>query len=539
MDQRRQRRVESDYLWLPVRPGAETRCVSVFCGTEKVLELEIPCFLPSEGAEEGTGWYYACLPAAEYRGRVLTFEGAPAAWVDSLRCEPAPPPPPAGPRPLLHFTPPAGWVNDPNGLVYSGGSYHLYYQFNPCDTVWGNMSWGHAVSADLFHWRREDPVLLPDATGTMFSGCAVRDDAGAAGDGAGRLLYYYTAAGGTNRWSQGKPYLQCLAVGNGDGSRLEKTGRVMVPALAEGTRDPKVLYHAPTGAYVMVLYLSGNEFAIFRSEDLVNWKESQRLTLEGAWECPDLFALPVDGGGKQWVFWSADGYYFPGEFDGCRFTPTHPRRCAYAGGEPRPVDRPFRPGVTLLPYAAQTVYGTEGGRVIGIAWLRMPNPPGEGENRLPYTGMMSLPVELSLTADRRLRMRPVRELDALRGPRMPLDDRGLEMGTAFAVELTLSGGRAEVFLPGGRLEADGDAGVCRFVSALSERAFSWERARGLSLLLVADTGIVEIFAQDGTAVLACETAPVLAGRVRCRMRGQGEAFAARLSLRAGGDRFDG
>ena len=542
-----QKVMERDYLWMPIYPGGEKRTVEIYDAGKKTLELAIPCAVRPESSAAGERPFFACLPVAAYRGRTLTFEGAPSGWVASLRCDPAPPPPPACPRPLLHFTPPTGWINDPNGLVLADGIYHLYYQYNPCDVEWGNMTWGHAHSRDMFQWEWDDPVLYPDETGTMFSGCAFRDDRNAAGFGRGRLLYYYTAAGGTNAWSDGRPYVQYLALGASGGMRLEKTGRVMIPAIAEGNRDPKVFYHEASGAYILVLYLSGNEFALFRSSDLLHWKESQRLALDGAWECPDLLELPVDGGGKQWVFWSADGYYFTGEFDGFRFTPTGPRRCAYAGGEPNAGGGPLRPGVTLLPYAAQTVAGMEDGRTISIAWLRTTNPPrisdpprtssssGYGTARLPYTGMMALPVELSLTEDRRIRLTPVRELDALRGRRTLLT-RGaaVEMKTAFELTLTLKNGSAEAELPAGRLEADGRSGRCRFTSALSTREFSYagaaDSAEGLSLRLIADTGIVEIFAQDGTIAMACETAPVLSGRVRCRINGTGEAFAAPYSL---------
>ncbi len=532
-----QRTIERDYLWLPVCPGAEKRHVEIFCGQEKAFEMELPCLTGwEEAALEKEGWFYACLPVADYRGRALTFEGAPPEWVASLRCEAAPPAPPACPRPLLHFTPPVGWVNDPNGLVYAQGKYHLYYQHNPYDVGWGNMTWGHAHSTDLFRWTWDDPVLHPDGTGTMFSGCGVRDDANAAGYGPGRLLYYYTAAGGTNRWSAGRPYVQYLALGAGDGMRLEKTGRVMVPALSEGNRDPKVFYHPPTKAYILVLYLSGHDFAIFRSADLLHWEETQRLTLDGGWECPDLLELPVDGGGKKWVFWTADGYYFPGEFDGFRFTPDGPRHCAYAGGKTVGAGEGLKPGITLLPYAAQTISGVEDGRVISIAWLRTPNPPGSGK-RLPYTGMMALPAELSLTRAGRMRLSPVRELDALRGRPLPLlPGQAAEVQGAYELSLTLSNGRAVVELPSGRLEADGEAGLCRFTSALSAREFAFAPHEPLSLRLIADIGITEIFAQDDTVAMACETALQTAGQVRCRLDGEGEASLCPLSPCGIGDK---
>ena len=227
-------------------------------------------------------------------------------------------------RPALHFTAETGWINDPNGLVYADGVYHLYYQWNPFGTEWGNMHWGHAVSRDLITWEHRPVALMPDEFGTVYSGCGWQDHEGVAGFGKDALLFYYTAAGGSNQWStdQGNKHTQRLAISTDGGETLQKVGTVIEHIKGEN-RDPKIFWHAESGAYIMVLYLDGTEFAIFRSADLLHWQESQRFSAERMWECPGLFALPVEDrpGEKKWVFWSADGYYRIGDFDGYAFHP--------------------------------------------------------------------------------------------------------------------------------------------------------------------------------------------------------------------------
>src|SRR5699024_2710544 len=108
------------------------------------------------------------------------------------------------PRPSVHFTAVHGWINDPNGLIYADGLFHYYFQYNPFDTEWQNMSWGHAVSRDLLHWRQEETVMSPDEDGPIFSGSAVENQQGLLGQPQEALLYFYTAAGGSSRWSAGK-----------------------------------------------------------------------------------------------------------------------------------------------------------------------------------------------------------------------------------------------------------------------------------------------------------------------------------------------
>ena len=180
----------------------------------------------------------------------------------------------AGPeRPHLHFTPPSGWLNDPNGLVHVDGTWQLCYQHHPDSLVWGPMHWGRATSRDLVHWEHHPIALRPDHLGAAFSGSAVVDDEGVAGLGAGALVAFYT------HFVEGEPQTQGVA-SSADGGRTW-TAHPDNPVLRgpEGLvdfRDPKVLrYGGPDGHWVMVL-VGGDEVIFHRSEDLLTWTECGR-----------------------------------------------------------------------------------------------------------------------------------------------------------------------------------------------------------------------------------------------------------------------
>lgn len=281
--------------------------------------------------------------------------------------------------PSVHFAPAYGWMNDPNGLVYHDGMYELYYQHNPLGIDWNCMTWGHARGTDLLHWEDLGDVLKPDENGLMFSGCAIRNDHELLGLPKDALIYFYTAAGHYSEESGGKPYTIRLACSTDGGRTIVKRGGPVLETLASENRDPKVFWHEKTGAYVLVLWIEGNEFGIWRSENLESFTLTQRLTLRGGNECPDLFELPVANteGETRWVFWSADGFYYVGEFDGYEFRQEQERRCAYAKGPDG-----------VLPYAAQTWSGLD--KTLSVSWLRTKCVDKK------TTGLMSVPKEFSL-----------------------------------------------------------------------------------------------------------------------------------------------
>lgn len=301
-------------------------------------------------------------------------------------------------RPQYHFTTARGWINDPNGLIWHDGEYHLFYQHNPYEREWENMHWGHAVSPDLLHWEELDDALFPDKTGTMFSGSAIIDTDNLAGfnrKGRPAMLAYYTC-------ETGERQIQCMAYSLDNGRTFTKyKANPLIDSKEEwnsrDTRDPKVFRYSD-GRYVMVLN-ERDGHSIFNSSDLRTWERKSHVT--GFWECPELFELPVDGDPSNtlWVMYGASGTYMLGHFDGAVFSPVSGKHRYSAGSV----------------YAAQTFNNipASDGRRIQIGWSRIDHPG------MPFHGQMLLPTELSLRTTKdgvRLVSVPVREVESLCTP---------------------------------------------------------------------------------------------------------------------------
>ena len=299
-------------------------------------------------------------------------------------------------RPQLHFTPKRGWNNDPNGLIYYEGEYHLFFQHNPYEREWGNMHWGHAVSKDLIHWEELPLALYPDEHGTMFSGSAVIDYKNTAGFNRGNtpaMVAIYTA-------DNPEKQIQCIAYSLDKGRTWTKYGGNPVIDSKEkwnskDTRDPKVFWYEPNKEWVMALN-ERDGHSIYTSANLKEWKYESHTT--GFWECPELFELPVDGNknNKKWVMYGASGTYMIGSFDGKKFTPESGKHYFTTG--------------TI--YAAQTYTNIpeSDGRRIQIGWGRVTHP------EMPFKSLMLLPTELTLRTTKdgiRLYNNPVKEVDNL------------------------------------------------------------------------------------------------------------------------------
>ena len=305
-------------------------------------------------------------------------------------------------RPQFHFSPRKGWTNDPNGLVYYNGEYHLFFQHNPKGIHWGNMTWGHAVSPDMLHWEQLDHAIYPDELGTIFSGSAVVDHENTTGfqDGEHKpIVCIYTSAG------EGEvPFTQSIAYSTDCGRTWTKyADNPVLGHIISANRDPKVIWHAESGQWVMALYLEAYEYALYGSPDLKSWKPLSRLHVPGACECPDFFPLCVDGdpGAEKWVFWGGSSSYLVGSFDG---------KCFTAETEPRKAE------LGSYGYAAQTFSDipADDGRRIQLAWLNGASYPG-----MPFNQQMTIPVELTLRSGvggPRLCRKPIREVECLRGP---------------------------------------------------------------------------------------------------------------------------
>lgn len=363
---KRQMKLEKKYLRIPVRKGGEDTEISFYADEEKIGQFCIPV-----GKEDGETDFYGDLPVEQWKGKVLTMEtsGTLPEGVEQSDCLS---PKTKGPYPQIHFTPISGWMNDPNGLCFFQGKYHMFFQHNLFDTKWNNMSWGHAVSEDLLHWEQLEEALLPDREGGMFSGSALVNTLGEDLCPENALLLFYTCAGGRYDWSRDHKFVQKAAFSE-DGKTFRKIPRVLIPHMVEENRDPKVGWLQEKGVYYMALFLDGHEYAIFQSGNLKEWKETQRLEIPESWECPDLIRVPAEGRDDLWIFWTADGYYLTGTFDGERFEPIQKVACLYGAKG---------------AYAAQSFSNTD--RALQMPWLTF-----HWEDR-PYQGAMGIPRELEL-----------------------------------------------------------------------------------------------------------------------------------------------
>ncbi|POX52815.1 glycoside hydrolase family 32 protein [Streptomyces sp. Ru72] len=239
-------------------------------------------------------------------------------------------------RPQFHFTPAQNWMNDPNGLIYYKGQYHLFFQYNPSGNTWGNMSWGHAVSTDLVHWKQLPLAIPQDDQEMIFSGSVVLDRNNTTGFGTKDnppLVAVYTSlvkSTGVQR--------QSLAYSTDGGTTWTKySGNPVLDLNSTNFRDPKVFWYAPTRRWLMAVALADqHKISFYSSADLKHWAHQSDFGPAGAtggvWECPDLFPLPVDGNPKKtkWVLavnlnpgaiaGGSGAQYFVGDFDGKKFT---------------------------------------------------------------------------------------------------------------------------------------------------------------------------------------------------------------------------
>ena len=272
-------------------------------------------------------------------------------------------------RPAYHHTPAYGWMNDPNGMFYKDGVWHLYFQHNPYGSVWGNLAWGHSTSTDLVHWQYEGDPIMADALGLIFSGSSVVDKDNTAGFGAGTIVSFYTSAK-SSPW--GDVQMQSMAYSTDGGKTFTKyDGNPVITSTARDFRDPKVFWYAPGKHWVMMLAV-GQEMQIWSSADLKDWKyESSFGAKQGAhggvWECPDLVELPVEGTKeKRWVlicninpggpFGGSATQYFVGTFDGKKFTNQFPTKTKWMDyGKDH--------------YATVTFSNAPDGRCVALGWM--------------------------------------------------------------------------------------------------------------------------------------------------------------------------
>lgn len=434
-DVAREIEVRARYLNIPIRNGAPLRRVSFIMDGRVIGGDDI------ELADAAPDWW-APIDLSVYQGKAVTLK------VDSLRDDSTALSSITNTdamrdaenlydeklRPQFHFSSRRGWLNDPNGLVFFNGEYHMFYQHCPfCLQGWAAKYWGHAVSKDLVHWTELDDAIAPDERGPVWSGSAVVDRANTSGlgkPGAPAMVMFYTAAG--------NPFTQCL-VSSTDGRTFTKlASNPVVGNIASDNRDPKVVWHEPSRQWIMTVWVGteGKPWIYFLgSKNLREWKQLSRV--EGFYECPDFFELAVDGDAsrKKWVLTAASSEYMVGSFDGTTFTPETPKLPGHQG-------RGF--------YAAQTFSDMPDGRRIQIGWFWTETPG------MPFNQSMTIPLELSLVSTPdgpRLSWKPAGELESLRARSHEFKPATLAPGGANP----LASIKAELLELRAELEPRGDA----------------------------------------------------------------------------------
>jgi len=395
--------LKKKYLNFPVKNGAPKRLISLIVDDKVEREFEIE-LAPAEPD------FWVILDITQFKGKkgtlridkydplrsrgfdsvyqADTFPGQEKLYTEKL-------------RPQFHFTSRRGWNNDTNGMVYYDGEYHLFYQHNPYGWRWGNMTWGHAVSKDMIHWTELGDAIHPDHLGTIFSGSAVVDTNNSAGFQTGNekvIVCIYTSAGGRNPLSKGQPFTQSIAYSNDRGRTWKKyENNPVLGHINGGNRDPKVIWHEPTNRWVMVLYLDDRTMGFFTSQDLKSWEFHSKIKCFH--ECPELFALPIDGdvNNKKWILYGGSGDYLIGDFDGREF---------------KSEIGPIRYHYGNCFYASQTFNNIpeKDGRRIQMAWGRVNMPD------MPFNQMILFPVSLTLRTTEegpRLFAEPIREIQKL------------------------------------------------------------------------------------------------------------------------------
>ena len=336
-------------------------------------------------------------------------------------------------RPVYHHTPAYGWMNDANGLVFKDGEYHLYFQYNPYGSVWGNMHWGHSVSRDLVHWQHLPVAIERDTMGHIFSGSCVVDARNDAGTGTNNIIAFYTSHRSTQPGHQRQ--VQCMAYSSDNGRTFTKyEGNPIITPFdgLENFRDPKVFWYAPQEKWVMIVSADKN-MRFYESRNLKDWTYMSEWG-EGygpqpnQFECPDFIQLPVDGDKQRmkwvmivninpgFVYGGSGTMYFVGDFDGHRFTCDTKPDC-----------------VKWLDWGkdhyATVCFSNTGDRTIAVPWMSNWQYANLTPSKGQYRSANALPRELNLytAADGQLLLSaaPVKELSSLRGKEEKIGDFNL------------------------------------------------------------------------------------------------------------------
>ncbi len=500
MPQSRTFTAEKEFIHIPITMSAPMTWIRV--EVDGVWQQEFDCRMTVSGEPD----FYANLYIGPWKGKKVELinERVPAdstgmsliaqndkmAQEDTVYKEKC--------RPQFHFSTRTGWINDPNGLVYYKGLWHLFFQHNPYSTDWGNMTWGHATSPDLMHWTEHPAAIQPDQLGTIFSGSGVVDWNNSSGFQKGDdkpLAFFYTYQGPSARF--GKPITQGLAYSTDGGKTFVKYEKnPIIPHIIGGNRDPKVIWHEESKQWILALYMDGEDYSLFGSKNLKEWEMLCEIKNLGCSECPDFFPLAIDGdkNNVKWVFWGGNGKYLIGSFDGKDFKrESEPRTNKYGGND----------------YAAMTFSDAPDGRRIQLSWM---NTWGDSSvfRGMPFNHQFTVPRELTLRTNPQgkvqLYMEPVKELKSLRGKMSDVSKLDVKGGEEILIpnenelfdmksEFSLGGAKKLILdIVGRKVEFDA---VEKWIALDGIRAPLDLDGKNLKLRVVVDRTSIEIFAQDG------------------------------------------
>ena len=440
---------EGRYLWLPIQESAPEGKLQVIVSNVAQMEQNV------RFAREKVDYYVALdmQPWLGAKGLSVVIQNVPKGSVCFSKIKQNNDKQymliPEKYRPSYHHAPERGWMNDPNGLFFKDGVWHLYYQYNPYGSMWGNMHWAHSTSTDLVHWQQQPVALAPDAWGTMFSGSCVVDHNNTAGFGKDAIISMYTSSRPTP--FGGDVQAQCIAYSNDGGKTFTKyVGNPVITDEKKDFRDPHVFWNEEAGFWNMIL-AAGQEMQIFSSSNLKDWKLESSFGHEygnhgGVWECPDLMKMKVRGTDQEkWMlicninpggpFGGSATQYFIGQFDGHKFT------CEDEPSETKGMD------YGKDHYATVTFDNAPEGRRCAIAWMSN----WQYANQVPtmqFRSANSIVRDLGLfeyNGETYCSVTPAREMDSIRGQRIshPTETCEIVVSLKGDAQLTLRNSKDE------------------------------------------------------------------------------------------------
>lgn len=419
-------------------------------------------------------------------------------------------------RPQIHYTPAKYWVNDPNGMVYINGTWHLFYQYNPYGNDWGNMSWGHATSTDLVHWKELPVALTKDDLGDIFSGSAVIDKNNTAGFGDNAMVVFYTSAG---EYQQ-----QSMAYSLDGGMSFKKyDGNPIISNTTRGDfRDPKVFWHEESKQWIMSLAL-GWEYKIefWTSKDLRSWTYASTFSINkkecngGQWECPDLICLDYKGG-KKWVLIvnlnpggpkvGSGIMGFVGDFDGKTFTADE-------------LDYPMWMDFGMDNYAGVTWSNDPEGRSILIGWMNNWIYSGDVPCN-PWRSAFTLPRQISLVeidGKPYIASKVAKEIENIAGKWQDLSNGSVGNPAAYHLQITIPTKERGVITLSNEKNEKYELSIDKYNRLVAERSsatgatlhdFSvqtlgriYSSEENVTLDIYVDQSSVEIFTEDGSMAM--------------------------------------